>query len=78
MITALSKHSRFDIILSCEGDTHIDDHHTTEDCALALGEAFDTVILLLAVSHKCVLNHHYVRHSEIDKAYHASAPLVFL
>ena len=41
MICQLSKHGRFDIILKCNGDLHIDDHHTAEDCALALGEAFD-------------------------------------
>jgi imidazoleglycerol-phosphate dehydratase len=44
MITALAKHSRFDIELACKGDTWIDDHHTTEDCALTLGEAFDKAL----------------------------------
>jgi len=44
MLTALSKHSRFDITLNCEGDLHIDDHHTAEDCALTLGEAFDRAL----------------------------------
>lgn len=39
MVTALSRHSRMDIELKCEGDLHIDDHHTVEDCALALGDA---------------------------------------
>ena len=41
MISQLAKHGRFDIVLRCKGDLHIDDHHTAEDCALALGEAFD-------------------------------------
>lgn len=40
MITAFAKHSHIDVILSCIGDLHVDDHHTTEDCALVLGEAF--------------------------------------
>ena len=44
MIGQLSKHGRFDISLNCDGDLHIDDHHTTEDCALALGEAFDLAL----------------------------------
>lgn len=44
MLTALSKHSRFDLELDCKGDTWIDDHHTTEDCALTLGEAFDKAL----------------------------------
>ena len=39
MLTALSRHGRFDLRLTCAGDLHIDDHHTVEDCALALGEA---------------------------------------
>jgi imidazoleglycerol-phosphate dehydratase len=41
MLTALGKHGRFNLRLQCKGDLHIDDHHTAEDCALALGEAFD-------------------------------------
>lgn len=40
MFTALAKHSRFDIYMRCVGDLHIDDHHTSEDCALTLGAAF--------------------------------------
>ncbi|MGF1477374.1 MAG: imidazoleglycerol-phosphate dehydratase HisB [Geminicoccaceae bacterium] len=39
MLTALARHGRFDLELSCAGDLAIDDHHTTEDCALALGQA---------------------------------------
>ena len=44
MISALAKHSRFDIVLQCNGDLEIDDHHTAEDCALALGEALDKAL----------------------------------
>jgi len=37
MLEALSKHSLIDITLKCKGDLQVDDHHTTEDCAIALG-----------------------------------------
>lgn len=40
MIHALAKHSGWSLIVECIGDLHIDDHHTTEDCGIALGEAF--------------------------------------
>lgn len=41
LLGALAKHARFDLVLRCEGDLHIDDHHTAEDCAIALGQALD-------------------------------------
>lgn len=44
MLTALAKHSRFDLELECRGDLYIDDHHSAEDCAIALGEAFDQAL----------------------------------
>lgn len=44
MLQAFAKHSRFDILLRCKGDLWIDDHHTSEDCAIALGEAFDMAL----------------------------------
>jgi HAD superfamily hydrolase (TIGR01548 family) len=44
MFGQLAKHGRFDIEISCQGDLYIDDHHTAEDCALALGEAFDRAL----------------------------------
>lgn len=40
MFTALAKHGQMSLDLQCKGDLHIDDHHTAEDAALALGEAF--------------------------------------
>jgi len=39
MIEQLSRHSLIDIALKVDGDLHIDQHHTTEDSAIALGEA---------------------------------------
>ena len=40
MLTLFSKHGRFDIALKCNGDTHVDDHHSVEDVGIALGTAF--------------------------------------
>lgn len=39
MLTSLSKHSSFDISLTATGDLRTDDHHTVEDCGIALGRA---------------------------------------
>ena len=39
MLTALSKHGRMDLVLSCKGDLHVDDHHSVEDCGIVLGQA---------------------------------------
>ena len=44
MLSAFAKHGRFDVMLSCQGDLEIDAHHTMEDCAIALGEAFDAAL----------------------------------
>eukprot|EP00842_Homolaphlyctis_polyrhiza_P003406 jgi/Hompol1/4066/HPOL_000897-RA len=40
MLHALAKHARWSLTLTCKGDLHIDDHHTTEDTGIALGTAF--------------------------------------
>jgi len=44
MLATLARFSRFDLRLSCQGDLHIDDHHTAEDSALALGKALDQAL----------------------------------
>lgn len=44
MLAALARHAGFDLRLSCRGDLHVDDHHTAEDCALALGTAIDQAL----------------------------------
>jgi imidazoleglycerol-phosphate dehydratase/histidinol-phosphatase len=39
MLEQLAKHGGFALELKCQGDLQIDEHHTVEDCSLALGEA---------------------------------------
>ena len=40
MLTLFAKHGRFDLTVSCQGDTQVDDHHTVEDIGICLGQAF--------------------------------------
>ena len=44
MLSAMARHGGFDLELRCEGDLEVDDHHTAEDCALALGTAIDQAL----------------------------------
>ena len=39
MLEQLARHSLIDIRLKAKGDLHIDQHHTTEDCGIVLGQA---------------------------------------
>jgi imidazoleglycerol-phosphate dehydratase len=39
MVEQFSKHSLIDVVMQVKGDLHVDQHHTTEDSALALGQA---------------------------------------
>ena len=39
MLDLLARHSRIDLTVKAKGDLHIDDHHTTEDVGIALGQA---------------------------------------
>lgn len=40
MLTLFASHGRFDLTVSCVGDTYVDDHHTVEDVGICLGMAF--------------------------------------
>ena len=40
MLTLFAKHGRFDLTVTCKGDTKVDDHHTVEDVGICLGDAF--------------------------------------
>ena len=44
MLTLFAKHGRFDLELTCNGDTEVDDHHSVEDIGIALGQAFDQAL----------------------------------
>lgn len=44
MLILFAKHGRFDLEVHCVGDTHVDDHHTTEDIGIVLGQAFSEAL----------------------------------
>ena len=44
MLRAFATHGLFDLTVRCDGDLAIDDHHTVEDVAITLGQAFDEAV----------------------------------
>lgn len=44
MLTLFARHGRFDLTLTCDGDTYVDDHHSVEDVGIALGQAFEQAL----------------------------------
>ena len=64
MLDQLSRHSLIDITLRAKGDIHIDDHHTVEDCGIALGQA-----LVQAVGDKTGICRYGSCHLAMDDAH---------
>ena len=44
MLTLFARHGRFDLEVTCKGDTCVDDHHSVEDIGIALGKAFEQAL----------------------------------
>ena len=44
MLELFARHGRFNLEVSCRGDTRVDDHHSVEDIGIALGQAFDQAL----------------------------------
>ncbi|MGB8811918.1 MAG: imidazoleglycerol-phosphate dehydratase HisB [Paracoccaceae bacterium] len=63
MLDQLARHSLIDITLRATGDLHIDDHHTVEDCGIALGQA-----LAKALGDKRGINRYGDCHLAMDDA----------
>ena len=40
MLTLFARHGKFDLTVTCKGDTYVDDHHSVEDIGIVLGQAF--------------------------------------
>lgn len=71
MLHALAKHGQMSLTLHCKGDIHIDDHHTVEDCALALGEAFK-----LALGERRGIRRYGSAYAPLDEVCLLPAPLL--
>ncbi len=44
MLDQLARHGMLDLTVECDGDTHIDDHHSVEDTGIVIGQAFAEVL----------------------------------
>jgi len=44
MLVQIARHGLFDLTVDAQGDLHIDDHHTTEDVGITLGQALDRAL----------------------------------
>lgn len=44
MLTLFAAHGKFDLAVTCQGDTWVDDHHSAEDIGICLGQAFQQAL----------------------------------
>ena len=44
MLDQIARHGLMDLTIKCDGDTHIDDHHSVEDIGITLGQAFSQAV----------------------------------
>ncbi len=63
MIEQLSRHSLIDMVVKIKGDLHVDQHHTTEDCAIAIGQA-----ITQALGAKAGIGRYGTAYSPMDEA----------
>ena len=63
MLDSFATHGLFDLTVECDGDLDVDDHHTVEDVAIALGEAFTE-----ALGDKCGIQRFADRRVPLDEA----------
>ena len=63
MLAAVARHGLFDLTVQCDGDLDVDDHHTVEDVAITVGEAFAE-----ALGDKCGIARYADRRVPMDEA----------
>ena len=63
MLDLFAKHGQFDLTVQCEGDLHVDDHHTIEDVGIAMGQAFSE-----ALGDKTFINRYGSAYVPMDEA----------
>ena len=63
MLDLFAKHGSFDLTVSCDGDLHVDDHHTIEDVGIVIGQAFAE-----ALGDKAYINRYGSAYVPMDEA----------
>ena len=62
MLELLARHSRMDIVVKAKGDLHVDQHHTTEDIGIVLGQAVSVSLPHLVVAAEFLVERGYAGH----------------